>query len=425
MIPRIVSTGVTVALLATGMTLASSTTSTAADAAAATTTPTRFALSSSGYGTRVVGGDIPAGSDRSAFQVISCTNRAGLHRSNFEAFVNLLPLGTASGVRTDVYTSKRGSTVATSATNKLATVRLGSGLNPTLVIKGVESTSRVFHNDTGFHANTRTSVGSIAVDPDGTGQLPASISVDIPTDGETVTVAGLAEITLGPRTERANASGAVAQADALRVKLLLTDTVVFIAHSRAKMNPGIISGLFRGASYGSLARAVDGRVVSKMTPYLVMPCQGTNGRVVTADIARVDPSGLVVKGLSAAQSADQSADRAYGWERGRVARANIGNGDIVVTGVVGRANVHFVRGKGITKDIKGSTLGSLTINGERRSFPKSDTIRVPGVALLERNVVVRKPLTISVIALRVTLLDGSLAVVNLGYGKVGFTKSGL
>ncbi|MEJ7744947.1 MAG: hypothetical protein WKF73_21880 [Nocardioidaceae bacterium] len=53
------------------------------------TTPTPFALSASGYSTRVVGGGVPVGSDRTAYQVIGCTNLAGLHKQNAEAEANL------------------------------------------------------------------------------------------------------------------------------------------------------------------------------------------------------------------------------------------------------------------------------------------------------------------------------------------------
>jgi hypothetical protein len=46
------------------------------------------------------------------------------------------------------------------------------------------------------------------------------------------------------------------------------------------------------------------------------------------------------------------------------------------------------------------------------------------VARLEREVVTRKRNAISVIALRITLLDGSLATIDLGNATVGTTPSG-
>ena len=51
-------------------------------------------------------------------------------------------------------------------------------------------------------------------------------------------------------------------------------------------------------------------------------------------------------------------------------------------------------------------------------------LNIPGVAKLERNVVHRYTNGISVIALRVTLLDGSGAVLDLGEAHLKIKNSG-
>ena len=73
-------------------------------AGASQTHRTTFAFGSSGYGTRVNGGQLPASSDTTAYQVVGCTNRAGLHRTNDVADATVPGLGTLSGVRTRVWT---------------------------------------------------------------------------------------------------------------------------------------------------------------------------------------------------------------------------------------------------------------------------------------------------------------------------------
>ncbi len=398
---------------------------TANAATAAATSPTRFALSASGYGTRVVGGNIPADSDKTAFQAIGCTNRAGLDKSNFVADVDLGSLGTASGVKTRTWTTKRNGVVSSYARNRIANVRLplANLTNSVVRINGIESLSRAFHNGSGFHASTSTRIASITLDLDGNGPGLA-VNVPRPTQGNSVDVGnlGILRISVGPKTEKRSASGAFAKRDALRVKLIGTRTEVFLAHSRAEIHSGVVSGLFRGSAYGAKATALDKTLRLGKTPYVLMPCQGTRGNVIRNDTARVNPGNLVLTGLSASERASQSRFRADAYTQGRVAKARLGSG-IVVRGIVGRANVHFARGQGISTNIKGSHILSVTGVGGR-VFGRDNIIRVPGVAVLERNVVKRTRTSIEVTALQVRLL-GPTVEVNLGHAKVGFKKSGL
>lgn len=426
MIPRSLSTGLAVSLLAaTASLVPTATTANGQEAAAATTSPTRYAMAASGYGTRVRGGDIPASSDRTAFDVIGCTNRAGLDHSNFATDVDLGSLGKASTVTTRVWTTKRNATVSSYARNSIAGVRIlgATAVSPVVRINGIESLSRAFHNGTGFHAQTSTRIASITIDLDGSGPAqPIEQSVR-PTSGNPIELAGLVRISVGSKTEKHSATSALAKRDALMIQLIGTPTEVVLAHSQAKIHAGVVSGLFRGNAYGATTAVADKLVRLGRTPYVLMPCQGTNGKVVRNDTARVTPGNLVLTGLSARESAAQSVSRADAYTEGRVAKVLLGHG-LVVRAVVGRANVHFVRGQGITTNIKGSTFGSVTLNGTARGFGPDNVITIAGVARLERNIVKRTATSIEVTALQVKLL-GSTVVVNLGHAKVGVTRSGL
>ena len=64
-----------------------------------------------------------------------------------------------------------------------------------------------------------------------------------------------------------------------------------------------------------------------------------------------------------------------------------------------------------------TNIGTITANGQEYTFPDSDPLVIDGVAKLERNIVKNIKNGISVTALRITLLDGSGAVANLGEGK--------
>jgi hypothetical protein len=77
---------------------------------------------------------------------------------------------------------------------------------------------------------------------------------------------------------------------------------------------------------------------------------------------------------------------------------------------------------GWVRTAKGTRLGSITANGQTQTFPPSGVITIPGVAKLERKVVSKSTTGITVIALRVTLLDGSGAVINLGEAKLKISR---
>jgi hypothetical protein len=93
----------------------------------------------------------------------------------------------------------------------------------------------------------------------------------------------------------------------------------------------------------------------------------------------------------------------------------------VVNAIKGVAHVKRTS-HGVTRNIRGSSIGSITVNGDPQTFPPSDVIEVPGVATLERNVVHKTKIGISVVALRVTLLDGSGAVIDLGTARLSIRK---
>lgn len=390
--------------------------------AAATTTPTPFVLSANGYSTRIKGGELPAGSDKSAYRSIGCNNRAGLNRTNYEAQVDLSPLGIASAAKTRVWTTKRDGVTSSWSRNYIANVTLGSAEQGQLILEGVTSLSRAYHNRTGFHAFTRQSVADIKVVPPGGGEPR---DAQLPAPGQELTIPGLLTLELGPSIKRSGSQGAVAAADTIRITVLATGTTLTLAHSSAKIQSGILSGLFRGSSYASYVKAADGRVISRMTPYHLAPCRGSNGVITGKDIARINPNGIVVKGLTTRHRSDQTLHRAYAWQEGAVARAVLGNGRLVVTAVVGRANLDWARGEGVDTRLRGTQIGTILVDGQARSLPRFQTLTIPGLAKLERDIVSRTERSLKVIALRITLLDGSGAVINLGKAHISFTRSGL
>jgi hypothetical protein len=389
--------------------LAGATTGYASDRA--DTRTTTFAFRASGFGTRLIGGQVPAGSSTTGYQVIGCTNQAGKDRTNDVATATIPGLGTASGVRTRTWTTDRHGVVASHATHSIAHVTIASSGLGSLTLDAVKATATAYHDTQGFHATSRTLLGGITFTP----PMGPAQSFPAPTPGQPVTIPGLATISVGNNVTHHDGHGASASANALRVDVVPTQTSVLVARSHAELYDGLTGGIFGGHSAATHVLTAAGDIAkSGPNPLMVMHCQGTFGHTREKALASLDLGGqLVVKGATSRQRAAQHARRASGYERGSVASVNLGNGQLVVDAIVGRA--HVVRTPdGVVTSARGTRLGSITANGQQVSFPPTGVLEIPGVAKLERRLVTRTHSGIKVVALRITLLDGSGAVVDLG-----------
>jgi hypothetical protein len=382
----------------------------------ASTRGTDFAFHGSGFGSRLAGGQLPAGSSTTAYQAIGCTNRAGVSRANDVADAHLPGLGTLSGVRSRVWTSEHHGVVASHARHTIARLRLADSRLGTLSISAIRSTATAWHDASGFHARAATSLGAIRFTP-ATG---APQSYTAPSPGRPVVIPGLATIYAGLTHAGHGPDGAHAVADALRIDVVASGTSLRIAKSYATLGSGLTYGVFHGHSDAARVEQALGDVVhGGPNPLTLMPCQGTGGDVKSNALAHVDLGGrLLVSGATSAERGNQSDAAAHGVERASIARLTLGGRQLVVKAIVGRASVTRTR-DGTKRSIAGSRIGSVVANGREQTFPSSGVLEIPGVARLERNVVTRTPNGVEVIALRLTLLDGSGAVVDLGEAKLG------
>jgi hypothetical protein len=375
------------------------------------TRTTTYAFNSSGYGTRLAGGQVPAGSKTTGFEAIGCTNQAGKSKSNDVASADIPGLGTATGIKTHVWTTSRHGVVASHSSHTIAELTLASSGVGSLTLDAIKAKARAFHNSSGFHATTKTKVGGITFTP----PVGSPQTYPAPTPDQPVVVPGLATIYAAKSIHRHSASDALAEAVALRIDAVPTSTSVRVAHATARLGSGLTGGIFNGHSAATHVVTAAGDVAkSGPNPLSLMPCEGTGGvRRHKAD-AFTDLGGqLIVKGAASTQRGTQGDHRAHGFEKGEVAKLNLGGGQLIVDGIVGRVNVRRTP-DGVKKSTRGTQLGAITASGQPQTFPPTGVLEIPGVARLERKVVDRSPSGISVIALRITLLDGSGAVINLG-----------
>jgi hypothetical protein len=381
---------------------------------------TSFAFKGSGFGTRIVGGQAPGASDTTAYQAIGCTTMAGKQRVNDDAEATVPGLGTLTDSKTRVWTTSRHGVVASHATHSIAKIVLASTGVGSLSIDGIRSTSTVRHDSTGFHPVTSTQIGSLVLTP----PIGPPQSFPAPTPDQPVTIPGLATLYAGKSHTSHSATSAEARAVTLRIDVVASGSSIRIAHSRAELDSGVTDGVFGGHSAAVHVVSAAGDIVKGgPQPLNLMPCQGTYGKVLEKRLATLDLGGqLLTSDASTRGRAVQGAHRAHGYERAQVGKFDLA-GQLLIKNIVAKASVTRTA-HGVVKSAKGTQLGSVTANGQTQKFPKTGVLEIPGVAKLERAVVTRSHSGISVIGLRITLLDGSGAVIDLAEAKLRIRPTG-
>lgn len=380
---------------------------------------TAFAMQASGYGTRIRGGSVPAGSDRSAFAAIGCTNRAGITHRNAEATAQPTPGLALSATQTIARTLKRGSRVTSLSTHTIdrASYDVTGG---SLSLRNIVSVTRTFHDDRGFHAKTRAQLGRIVLNP----AVGPSQDFPVPARGQSTSVPGVGTVTLSRGRSGANRTRAYGRIDAVVIRDSTTGARVYLAHTRTRIGGDIKQFLYSGSAHATKSNAAGGSVTSGRTPNLLMPCEGTDNNVVRRSIARVRlGTNAAATELSTRQVSGLKRGTYYAKERSDVSQSTFGNG-LRIAGVTGAATVTESNGR-FTRSAKGTSPGKVFFNGDRQTFPRTGALTIPGVAKLESRMVDRGTQSIRVLALRVTLLDGSGLVTDLGFAKAGLNRSGL
>jgi len=428
---RLAPTGVLLAV-ACGMLLIPSGTATArvgagadvaAKAAAARRVPTEYAFGASGFGTRIRGGDIPVASGDTAWRATGCTNAAGVDKNNAQAEVTIPGLGTIDGLKTRVWTTKRGQRYAAHASHEIASITLIETAIGSLALSGIKTTAHAIHTPTGYHTRTTAEVLKLVLTP----PVGDPIELPIPAPGDVINVPGVPlRISMGAIKEHAGNRSARARASGLLVNLTETNTLVRIASSRARIAEGVRKGLFSGHSDGISANAlnVGGDSIVKVgrTPLLTMPCEGTNGEVLERPIAGINIEGALVVGAVTTRERGQQTDTGgRGFEEAKIASVNLGD-QIQIDGITARANV-IRKGRKVIRNVDGTSTLAITVNGQAQTMPPIGVLEIPGLVKIEEKVVERTRNSISVIALRLTLLDGTGAVVNIGEAKMKIVRA--
>ncbi len=380
---------------------------------------TPFAMSAAGFGTRVQVGEAPASLGTTAYHAIGCTNRGGIGHANGRESVQLTDQATATAVDTSLSTVKAEGAVTVTSRHSVAEIVIEDTVDGTLAIQGITSTATAWHDRSGFHGEAATAVAAVVLTPvDG-----PSVSLAVPGAGERLAVPGLATIILGTPSSGQSTQGAWSRTTGLVIKLPDTETRIELARSKARIAAGVKHGLFRGSSFALRAGAVSGGATTGRQPLSLTPCQGTGGTPRKKSMARMDlGDSVVVTELTSRQVSDQDRDTAWGRQRAAVSSVDVGDGALVIKSIVARARV-IRSAEGVTADSRGTGIGEIWVAGKRVALPRSGTLTVPGVARVEAGLVTRGRGKISVTGVRLTLLDGSDAVVDLAQANLQIASS--
>ena len=407
----------TVALAPAGSAAAPDST-TAQSAERATLTRTPFAFRANGYGTSASGGMIPVGSDRTALSSIACTSDAGKAHRNFVAESEVPGLGTVRGVYSRVSTSQKKGVTTSSSIHRVAEIVLADTPLGSLTIDGVESTTSAFHDSEGFHATAQSDIAGISFTPPG-GEPQ---SLDIPSADQPITIPGVAVIELGRTIEKETKDDARAYAVGLVIKVIPTETTVKVARSVSKLEKGYKSGIFHGSGVPAKAKVLGELVEVGKVINQVMPCTGTDGELDPMDAADVDlAEQVVVEGASARQKGKQTKRKAVGMEASQVAELNLAD-QLVIEAINSKVNVtRLANGK--LKRNANASFGAITLGGEPQSLDQLGELEIPGLAKIQTGLQKKIKGGIRMIGVRVTLLDGTGAVLDFATSKLSISES--
>ena len=381
-------------------------------------TRTPFAFRANGYGTSASGGMVPVGSDRTALSSIACTSDAGKAHRNFVAESEVPGLGTVRGVYSRVTTSQKQGVATSASVHRVAEIVLADTPLGSLTIDGVESTTSAFHDADGFHATAQSDIAGISYTPPG-GEPQ---SLDIPSADQPITIPGLAVIELGRTIEKETKDDARAYAVGLVIKVIPTDTTVKVARSVSKIEKGYKSGIFHGSGVPAKAKVLGELVEVGKVINQVMPCTGTDGELDPMDAADVNLADeITVEGASARQKGKQTKRKAVGMEASSVAELDLG-GQLVVEAIKSKVKVKRMANGKLKRNATAS-FGAITLGGEPQSLDQLGELEIPGLAKIQTGLTKKIKGGIRIVGVRVTLLDGTGAVLDFATSKLSISES--
>lgn len=396
--------------LAASSLLAPSTASSNATSAAmaeAKGTKTPYAFTGFSFGSRLISGEIPAESGRTAYALLGCTKTAGLNHKNHLGNVNVGDYGTVSGISSRTWTTASSSQAKT----KIAAIELGEG-DARLRIEGVTLKTKAWHDSSGFHKAGSAKILTIKAKVGGT-EIPIPSN---PAPGQHFEVPGLAEITILGGTSTKSAHHAQITKRALRIELSDGSTLI-VGTSRSGISDKAKAGLFNGWGRAASADLLESTVTTGNIAVQPLKCVGTTGEWTRNRTAGIEVPGVLDIGAAsgAAKGNQRDANNAFAHTRGRIAHVMLSD-QLEIGAIEAHARVTKRDGK-LTKSIKGTSVAYIKANGETYEVPNpGQSIEIPGLAVITVAKKFPGKYGVRVVAVQVKLLDGTpgASTINLG-----------
>lgn len=366
---------------------------------------TAFALRGDAYGTSLRSTTAPAESGRTAYSWVGCTARAGAGRVNSVARADLTDGTFATGIDTVTRTTRVDDVVSVLSRSDVDHLSVGNDVG-SLSISGLRVRSQARHDATGFHRAGSASVASVSAEVGGEPlAVPRPGMIET---GDTFEVPGVAEVTFFDLRGHRGGEGARSAALGLRVNLSDGSTLS-VGRTTAQIDGGVLAGLMRGPATALQADGLDDVLGSGKVARQPLDCRGTDGLPVTNSTAATEVSGVVALGAATATAwGDHTGDeRADAHTRAYVSRLALGDSGLVVRDVQAQANASR-DGAAYQRTSTGSSAGTLLVDGERTALPRpGGRLVIEGVATVTSQLVRRTDYGISVIGLRIELVDAS------------------
>lgn len=442
--PRLVRTAATVTATAVAVAGAVLLNATPAQAAQKRV-ETPFGFQGSAYGTRVTLGNDQGdvGSGPTAWSVLGCTKVAPVRhdKSGLVAKVNandMIDVGAVTSV-TSSYRRSRQQLFGSRSVNNVADIVLGDPAGPRLEIGALRTVANTFSRDGRLGAATDVMWSDLQLrlapgDEPATGtplddlleavnQGADTLALQIvqAAGAEGIEIPEVGRITFGWRRTPVSQRKGVAAASvfALRVDLA-NGSQVNLSRAWSKVLRDVPAGLFSGHAYASQATALSDTVRLGRLSMQPMACDGTDGTWQVNRSTGVDIPGAL--SINALESAAYGVQRANGSGVAKtyssVGSVNLGDGQLVLQAVRGHANIRQDRfGRIVGRNIQGTSIGYMAVNGEQVAPPTEDHPFVNDDFKVEVGIVDETLRGIGVTAVRITFLDGTGSVLDLGNAK--------
>jgi hypothetical protein len=352
---------------------------------------------------------------------VVCTNRVGQRDTETAVSVDLR--GVAIHDATSVaWTSRVGHKTVASSRETIGRVDVVEPSIGTVTLSGIGSLSQVWHGRHGFRHVSRATLGSIVLHP----LSGDDVTYPVPTPGHPVTIEDAVRVGVGRAEGNRTEHGALARLDAVSVRLLNETLTKFkLGHSQARIQGGVGRQLYGGIALPGLGHDSSGPLDSARKSVETVPCVGSGGGLSGNTVYGRSLSDTVTARRVAAyqRSGPDAAGRPTAFVKSEIRKVTI-EGGLEIFGIHGHARSIWSN-RGYLLSGRGSVVRRVMLNGTRVPLHGRDPVNVGGIAILRPLIVKKDKGSIEVTALRVTMLDGSGQVFDLGFARATLRPSGL